>query len=45
MFTSAFNNLGGFPFDSSNSYRFSPGTLAAMDDAAAGEDLSGPYAR
>ena len=45
MFASAFDYLGGFPFDSSNYYRFSPETLAAMDDAAAGENLSGPYAR
>lgn len=43
MFISAFNRRGGFPFDPSNPYGFSPETLAAMDDAAAGRNLSGPY--
>lgn len=43
MFVSAFNRRGGFPFDPSNPYGFSPETLAAMDDAAAGKNLSGPY--
>ena len=43
MFVSAFNRRGGFPFDPSNPYGFSPETLAAMDDAAAGRNLSGPY--
>ena len=33
----------GFPFDPSNPYGFSPETLAAMDDAATGRNLSGPY--
>ena len=36
MFVSAFNRRGGFPFDPSNPYGFSWGTLAAMDDAVAG---------
>lgn len=44
MFVSAFNKRGGFPFDPSNPYGFSPETLAAMDDAAKGRNLSGPYA-
>ena len=44
MFVSAFNKRGGFPFDPSNPYGFSPETLAAMDDAAEGRNLSGPYA-
>lgn len=43
MFVSAFNRRGGFPFDPSNPYGFSPETLAAMDDAATGRNLSGPY--
>ncbi len=43
MFASAFNYLSGFPFDPSNPRRFSPETLAAMDDAAAGGGFSGPY--
>ena len=34
---------GGFPFDPSNPYGFSPDRLAAMDDAATGRNLSGPY--
>jgi DNA-damage-inducible protein J len=43
MFVSAFNRRGGFPFDPSNPYGFSPETLAAMDDAAADRNLSGPF--
>lgn len=43
MFVSAFNRRGGFPFDPSNPYGFNAETLAAMDDAAAGRNLSGPY--
>lgn len=42
MFVSAFNRWGGFPFDPSNPYGFSQETLAAMDDAATGRNLSGP---
>ena len=38
MFVSAFNRRGGFPFDPSNPYGFSPETLAAMDDAAMGRN-------
>lgn len=43
MFVSAFNRRGGFPFDPSNPCGFNSETLAAMDDAAAGRNLSGPY--
>lgn len=43
MFVSAFNRRGGFPFDPSNPYGFSHETLAAMDDAVAGRNLSGSY--
>jgi DNA-damage-inducible protein J len=43
MFVSAFNKRGGFPFDPSNPYGFSPDTLKAMDDAINGKNLSGPY--
>ena len=43
MFVSAFNRRGGFPFDPSNPYGFNSETLAAMDDAATGRNLSGPY--
>lgn len=43
MFVSAFNRRGGFPFDPSNPYGFSAETLEAMDDAASGRNLSGPY--
>lgn len=43
MFVSAFNRRGGFPFDPSNPYGFSRETLAAMDDAVTGRNLSGPY--
>ena len=43
MFVSAFNCRGGFPFDPSNPYGFSPETLAAMDDDATGRGLSDPY--
>ena len=43
MFVSAFNRRGGFPFDPSNPYGFSQETLAAMDDAVTGRNLSGPY--
>lgn len=43
MFVSAFNRRGGFPFDPSNPYGFSADTLAAMDDAVTGRNLSGPY--
>lgn len=43
MFASAFNRRGGFPFDPSNPYGFNSETLAAMDDAASGRSLSGPY--
>ena len=43
MFVSAFNRRGGFPFDPSNPYEFDAETLAAMDDAVVGRNLSGPY--
>lgn len=43
MFVSAFNRRGGFPFDPSNPCGFSADTLAAMDDAVTGRNLSGPY--
>lgn len=43
MFVSAFNRRGGFPFDPSSPYGFSPETLAAMDDVTTGRNLSGPY--
>jgi DNA-damage-inducible protein J len=43
MFVSAFNKRGGFPFDPSNPYGFSAETLSAMNDAATGNNLSGPY--
>lgn len=43
MFVSAFNRRGGFPFDPSNPYGFSPETLAAMDDDATERGLSDPY--
>jgi DNA-damage-inducible protein J len=43
MFVSAFNKRGGFPFDPANPYGFNAETLAAMDDAANGRNLSGPY--
>ena len=41
MFVSAFNRRGGFPFDPSNPYGFDAETLAAMDDAVVGRNLSG----
>jgi DNA-damage-inducible protein J len=44
MFVSAFNKRGGFPFDPSNPYGFNEETLAAMNEAANGTNLSGPYA-
>lgn len=34
---------GRVPFDPSNPCIFSPETLAVVDDAAAGRNLSGPY--
>lgn len=43
MFVLASNSRGGFPFDSSNPCGFSPESLAAMDDATTGRNLSGPY--
>ena len=43
MFVSAFNKRGGFPFDPSNPYGFSADTLAAMEDAATGNNLEGPF--
>ena len=43
IFVSAFNKRGGFPFDPSNPYGFSPETLAAMDDAANKRNLEGPF--
>ena len=43
MFVSAFNRRGGFPFDPSNPYNFNSETLAAMDDAANGRNLIGPF--
>lgn len=43
MFVSAFNRRGGFPFDSANPYGFSADTLQAMEDAAEGRNLSGPF--
>ena len=43
MFVSAFNRRGGFPFDPSNPCGFNSETLAAMDDAANGRNLSGPF--
>lgn len=43
MFVSAFNKRGGFPFDPANPYGFNKETLAAMDDAANGRNLIGPF--
>lgn len=43
IFASAFDKRGGFPFDPSNPYEFTPETLAAMDDAAYKRNLSGPF--
>lgn len=43
MFVSAFNKRGGFPFDPANPCGFSRETLSAMDDAASGRNLSGPF--
>ena len=43
MFVSAFNRRGGFPFDPSNPNGFSQETLAAMNEAVTGRNLSGPY--
>lgn len=43
MFVSAFNKRGGFPFDPSNPYGFSTETLQAMDGAAHGRNLIGPF--
>ena len=43
MFVAAFNRRGGFPFDSANPCGFSAETLAAMEDAAAGRNLSAPF--
>lgn len=43
MFVSAFNKRGGFPFDPANPYGFNAETLAAMDDAATGNNLAGPF--
>ncbi len=43
MFVSAFNRCGGFPFDPANPRGFSRETLAAMEDAAAGRNLTGPF--
>lgn len=43
MFVSAFNKRGGFPFNLSNPYGFSTKTLQAMDDAAHGRNLIGPF--
>jgi DNA-damage-inducible protein J len=43
MFVSAFNKRGGFPFDPANPYGFNAETLAAMDDAANGRNLNGPF--
>ncbi|MDR0432584.1 MAG: type II toxin-antitoxin system RelB/DinJ family antitoxin [Bifidobacteriaceae bacterium] len=43
IFVAAFNRRGGFPFDPSNPLGYNRQTLAAMEDAALGRDLSGPY--
>lgn len=43
MFVSAFNRRGGFPFDPSNPYGFNQETLAAIDDAVSGRNLTGPF--
>lgn len=43
MFVSAFNKRGGFPFDPANPLGFSAETLRAMDDAASGRNLAGPF--
>ena len=43
MFVSAFNRRGGLPFDSANPEGFSPETLAAMDDAVTGRNVTGPF--
>lgn len=43
MFVSAFNRRGGFPFDPSNPYGFPTETLEAMDAAAHGRNLIGPF--
>lgn len=43
MFVSAFNKRGGFPFDPSNPYGFSEETLAAINDAVTGRNLSESY--
>lgn len=42
MFAAAFNCRGESPFNLSNPYGFSSESLAAMDDTAAGRNLSGP---
>lgn len=42
MFAAAFNRWGEFPFNPSNPFGFSSESLAAMDDTAAGRNLSGP---
>lgn len=44
MFVSAFNKRGGFPFDPANPYGFNRETLQAMEDAAEGRNLIGPFA-
>ena len=43
MFVSAFNKRGGFPFDASNPYGFNEETLKAIEDAAEGKNLIGPF--
>jgi len=43
MFVTAFNKHGGFPFDTSNPCGFNRVTMKAMEDAAFGRDLSGPF--
>jgi len=43
MFVAAFNKRGGFPFDPSNPYGFNQETISAMEDAATGRNLKGPF--
>lgn len=43
MFIVAFNKRGGFPFNTANPLGFNEETLAAMDDAVNGRNLSGPF--
>ncbi|MDR2895345.1 MAG: type II toxin-antitoxin system RelB/DinJ family antitoxin [Propionibacteriaceae bacterium] len=43
MFGSAFNRRGGCPFNPSNPYSYNQATLDAMEDAALGRNLLGPF--